>query len=88
MICPKCDKESIKKIIFKKSGDTGYLCNTCKTVWLAGETISLNSGHLLHALTKDDDMEYTYSIDESADEIKEDDDDQVDEEEEPGLKIY
>jgi hypothetical protein len=69
MTCPKCEEGTIKKITFKKSGEDALFCNACETVWLANENILSNSGHLLDALTKDGDMEYTFTLDEKSDDI-------------------
>lgn len=60
MICPKCDEGQVKKILFKKSECVGFLCDSCGTAWLGDENINVASGCPIRALTKDDDMEYTF----------------------------
>lgn len=73
MLCPKCEKGNIRKIVFKKSGDMGLLCDFCDTTWLDDEEVTSNSGHSILSFTKDGDMEYTYSVDEKSEEIATDD---------------
>lgn len=61
MQCPKCEEGIIERIIFKKNKENGFLCDFCGAVWLEGENISMNTGHVMQSFTKDDDMEYTFS---------------------------
>jgi hypothetical protein len=60
MICPKCEKETIKTICFKKDSSIGYLCELCRILWLMDEEINAHTGHTIQEHGADNDLEYTF----------------------------
>lgn len=77
MNCPKCEKGTIDKIVFKKSNKGAYVCDYCEALWLEGEDIGIKSNHTLSSFSQDEDLGYTI-----ADASKKDQDHQ------PARKIY
>lgn len=59
MTCPKCEEGIIEKIKFKKDGSIAFLCDSCESLWLENENISVKSIHTLSSFSKDQDIEYT-----------------------------
>lgn len=52
MICPKCGKGHLIKVIFNSSGKRAFVCNECNSLWFKGEIIDLSTGHDLESFTK------------------------------------
>jgi hypothetical protein len=60
MICPKCERETLKKICFKKDNNLAYFCELCSMMWLMDEEINVHTGHTIQSYGKDKDLEYTF----------------------------
>lgn len=60
MKCQKCEEGMISKIMFKKDQKIAYLCEFCGRVWFENEDIAVSPGHMIQALTKGGEMEYTF----------------------------
>lgn len=59
MNCPKCEKGTIDKIIFKKSNKGAYVCDFCEALWFEGENVEITSNHTLSSFSQDEDLGYT-----------------------------
>lgn len=57
MKCPKCEEGNIIKVVFKKSGDNGLLCDRCEALWFDGETINADSAHKFRSFSEGLDRE-------------------------------
>ena len=70
MQCPKCEREKLQDIRFKKDSRLAYLCDICSTVWYMGEEINPFTGRLITLVTDGQDREYTFDmIDETPENI-------------------
>ncbi|MDO8583039.1 MAG: hypothetical protein Q7R51_00730 [bacterium] len=59
MNCPKCEKGTIDRIIFKKSNKGANVCDYCESLWFEDEDIGIASGHALSSFSEDEDLGYT-----------------------------
>lgn len=50
MKCPKCEEGNIVDVILKVTGESAKLCNFCDNLWLEGEDVKFNTGHIYDSL--------------------------------------
>lgn len=57
MKCPICELTSLENVIFKVTGQKGYLCESCGIIWFNEDRIVSNTGHPIEGF--EDQYEYT-----------------------------
>ncbi|OGH13160.1 MAG: hypothetical protein A2687_05235 [Candidatus Levybacteria bacterium RIFCSPHIGHO2_01_FULL_38_26] len=58
MTCPKCDEGKIVKVKIKKTGKVAFMCDFCERIWLEGEDIGRDPGHVM-GTNRNGEREYT-----------------------------
>ncbi len=67
MVCPKCGEGQIKKIRFLDTGKKAYLCEACEALWFHEKNIPHIKPSTIRLHSKENDLEYSYTIDEEKD---------------------